>query len=366
MDTLKLERTKKSRGIIKRITFGIIIVSIGVLTILVSVFWKELSTLKSLKMVDEHPLYTMTYKGDYGFDDFLKVGAQSDRDVEKFVMNRLLRGVNIDFNITSAGCTSFTARNNQGEQIYGRNFDFDYAPAMLLRTKPKNGYASISMVNLAFAGYGEDFLPKQFSFSSFLTLATPYLPFDGMNEMGVTMSLLAVPYAEPPQDPEKITLNTTTAIRLVLDKAANVEQAMELLKEYNYYFSGDVDCHYLLSDRTGKTVLVEFMENEVKFIETNKNYQIGSNFIMYNDLNIGEGYDEFERYDKVDQKLSQTNGILDEIDAMRLLEGVQIPERTQWSLVYNQTNGKILVSMNMNYDKLYDFQFDILESRVIN
>ena len=66
-------------------------------------------------------------------------------------------------------------------------------------------------------------------FDCFLTLAAPFLPFDGMNEKGLAIALLAVPEAEAPYNPDKIMLNTTTAIRLVLDKAANVEEAIELL-----------------------------------------------------------------------------------------------------------------------------------------
>lgn len=361
MQTLKSKKTYRPKGRAKGVIKVIGIILVIILVLGVTLFWNELRTLASLKKVDEHPLYVMTYKGDYGFDDFLKVGAKSDRDIEGFVIKRLLKGVDIDLNISSAGCTSFAAQNNIGEGIFGRNFDFDYAPALLLKTKPKNGYESISMVNLAFAGYEENYLPKPRSLNSFLTLAAPYLPFDGMNECGVTMALLAVPYAEPPQDTDKITLNTTTAIRLVLDKAANVEEAMSLLKNYNYYFSGDVDCHFLIADKTGRTVLVEFMENDVKFIETDKNYQIASNFIMYKGLNVGEGYTEFERYDTVEEKLSQSKGIISEKDAMGLLEEVLDPERTQWSIVYNQVTGKILVSMNKKYEEIHSFVFEMLD-----
>lgn len=361
MNANKFKKVKESR-IKKRIIKGAGIVTLICLMLIVTLFWNELITLTSLRKIDSHPLYTMTYQGDYGFDDFLKVGAKSDSDIEHFVIKRLLKGIDINLNITSAGCTAFAAENINGERIYGRNFDFNYAPALLLKTKPKNGYASISMVNLAFAGYDETYLPKSLSLSSFLTLAAPYLPFDGMNECGVTMSLLAVPYAEPPQKPDRVTLNTTTAIRLVLDKASSVDEAMTLLKNYNYYFSGDVDCHFLIADRTGKTVLVEFMENDVKFIETDKNYQIASNFIMYDGLNVGEGSDEFERYDAVEKRLIQSKGALNEKDAMELLEDVHIPKRTQWSIVYNQVSGKILVCMNRNYEMIYDFFFEMMNS----
>ena len=58
-----------------------------------------------------------------------------------------------------------------------------------------------------------------------------------MNEKGVCIALLAVPEVWMIDDPDKITLNTTTAIRLVLDKAATIDEAVELLRKYNIYFS---------------------------------------------------------------------------------------------------------------------------------
>jgi hypothetical protein len=100
------------------------------------------------------------------------------------------------------------------------------------------------------------------------------------------------------------------------------------------------------------------MEDEVKFIEADKNYQIASNYIMYNDLNIGEGYCEFERYNIVGMKLAQTQGVINQKDAMELLEDVSIAGHTQWLVVYNQATGSGLVCMDMKYDRIYDFWFE--------
>lgn len=326
--------------------------------VIIALFFSELKTLNSLKKIDDYPFYSMVYSGDYGFDEFLKVGASSDKDIEKFVIQRLLKGLDIDLNISSAGCTAFTAQNDKGEQIFGRNFDFPYSPPLLLYTEPDNGYASVSMVNLSYAGYDVDNLPEPYKINSFLTLAAPYLPFDGMNECGVTIALLAVPYAEPPQDEDKITLNTTTAIRLVLDKAGNVDEAIKLLKQYNYYFSGGIDCHYLIADPSGKSVIVEFLDEEVKVVEPEKDYQIASNFIAYNGLNIGEGYNEFERYETIEKQLIKSNGIITDQDAMSLLEEVKIPNRTQWSVVYNMVSKNFVVSIDENYEVKYEFEFE--------
>ncbi|MDR0916642.1 MAG: choloylglycine hydrolase, partial [Oscillospiraceae bacterium] len=165
-------KTLKRIGIIFLSIVVVIAVTITVL------FWNELRSLSSLKKTDDYGMFQMTYYGDYGFDDFLTIGATSDSDIEAFVTKRLLKGLPIDLGVTGAGCTVFVTQNEKGETLFGRNFDFSYAPSLQLFTAPANGYASVSTVNLTFAGYSEDNLPNGLSFGSFLTLAAPFLPFD--------------------------------------------------------------------------------------------------------------------------------------------------------------------------------------------
>lgn len=342
VDSKPRGNTKKFR---RHFFIGIAVVLLVIVIGAIALFWNELRTLFSLEKIDDYGAYQMTYYGDYGFDEFLEVGASSDKDLEKFVTKRLLKGMPIDLGVTGDGCTAFVTRNEKGEVIYGRNFDFLYAPSLQLYTEPKKGYKSVSTVNLSFAGYSEDFLPDGSLFDKFLTLAAPFLPFDGMNEKGVAIALLAVPEAEPPYDSNKMTLNTTTAIRLVLDNAATVEEAVELLRNYNIYFSGDIECHYLIADASGHSVIVEFYDSELQVVEAENDYQIASNFIAYNGLNIGEGFTEFERYDAVEKELLDNNGILNEDDVISLLAKVGVQDREvdklQWSVVYNLTTGDV-------------------------
>lgn len=325
----------------KRILLGILVVITAFVGILCFMFRHELKTLSTLKEKGVG-VYTMTYDGDYGFDAFLEIGASSDADIEAFVTKRLLKGLPIEFNVSDAGCTAFVSRSEEGDIIYARNFDYLYAPFLQVYTNPDNGYASVSTVNLSFAGYGEDNLPPSgISFQNFLTLAAPFLPFDGMNEKGVCIAPLAVPEAQTIDDPDKITLNTTTAIRLVLDKAASVDEAVELLRKYNIYFSADAPCHFLIADATGKSVIVEYYDNGLQVVESDMDYQIASNFIAYHGLNIGEGYTEFDRYDTVEKVLQNNNTVTME-DCEKLLNTVGIydgeTDKLQWSVVYNLTD----------------------------
>lgn len=322
-------------------------------------FRNELRSLFSLKKVDDYGMYQMTYYGDYGFDEFLEVGADCDADIEAFVTKKLLKGLPIDLGVTGDGCTAFTVKNEEGDILFGRNFDFLYAPSLQVFTAPDQGYASVSTVNLTFAGYSEDHLPDGSLLDRFLTLAAPFLPFDGMNEKGLAIALLAVPEAQAPYDPDRITLNTTTAIRLVLDKAATVDEAVELLRQYNIYFSGDINCHFLIADASGRSVIVEYWDHGLQVVEADEEYQIASNFIAYQGLNIGEGYTEFERYDRVQNAIEASGGILSETQAVQLLTDVGVwdgnVDKLQWSVLYNLTTGSGTIFANRKADHALDF-----------
>ena len=355
--------TQKKKKTVRHIIIGIGLLWLIIIIAALVLFRNELRSLMSLEKVDKYGMYQMTYYGDYGFDEFLEVGARNDADIEAFVTKRLLKGLPINLGVTGDGCTAFVVKNESGDILFGRNFDFLYAPSLQLYTAPNNGYASVSTVNLAFAGYSGDNLPDGSFFNTFLTLAAPFLPFDGMNEKGLAIALLAVPKAEVPYNPDKITLNTTTAIRLVLDKAATVEEAIELLKQYNIYFSGGIECHYLIADASGHSVIVEYVNQELCVVESETEYQIASNFIAYNGLNIGEGFTEFERYDRVQNAIEENNGILEVSGAIQLLADVGVfdgdIDKLQWSVLYNLTTGKGGIFAIRKTNNIIEFNLDM-------
>ena len=89
-------------------------------------------TLASLRRLDDHPLYLMTYEGDY--DEL--AGVAETPTPEPF------------------GCSLFVATGDPTRALFGRNFDWDDHPALLLRTSPPDGYASMSIVDISYLGVG--------------------------------------------------------------------------------------------------------------------------------------------------------------------------------------------------------------------
>lgn len=342
---------------------GFIILSLLLLAVVIFclVFRNELRSLASIRKLDEHPLLSMTYYGDYGFDKFLKTGAANDREVERFITKNMTRGLPVDFGMTGGGCTVFVVKNELGETLFCRNYDFPYTPAMQVFTSPDNGFRSVSTSELDFIGYdNKDSAPSGVNPNSIFALATPYMPWDGMNDKGLAIALLAVSESYGPSGGDRITLGTTTIIRLVLDKASTVDEAVELMRQYNIYFSGGVFCHFLIADSSGKSVLAEYWDGELQTVTAEEDYQVASNFIAYNGLNIGEGYNEFERYDAAKSAIEENGGYLTQQQAIDLLTEVGIyvngVNRLQWTVVYNLNNLDGVIFARRNTENIIHFR----------
>ena len=69
--------------------------------------------------------------------------------------------------------------------------------------------------------------------------------------------------AETHQQTDKPDLTTTTAIRLLLDRAATVDEAISLLRQYDMNSSIGLAHPLSLSDASGKRVVVEYVDDEM-------------------------------------------------------------------------------------------------------
>ena len=201
-------------------------------------FFGEIRTLVSFKQLNEHPFYEMTYHADYNLDEFLVNGAATDDDLVSFVTKQVLKGISFDVNPDGA-CSTFVATNLEDENLFGRNFDYVHSIGLIVRTQPKNGYKSISLVNLNHLGLSLENMPTKNLINRIVTLAAPYAPLDGMNEKGLAVGVLLIDTTPTNQNTKKVDITTTTAIRLMLDKAKNVDEALELLSSYDMHSSAN-------------------------------------------------------------------------------------------------------------------------------
>lgn len=220
-------------------------------------------------------LYVMEYRGDYGFDEFLaRGGAADDSAVADYLTGFLSRGyykkADNEIKPGDFGCSTVCVKDKDGAVYFGRNFDWGKGRAMIVHTIPDDGYESLSTCDLDFLGFGDDYQPDGSMQERIQTLAAIYVPLDGMNEKGLIVAdLMAGDKEETHQKTDKPDLTTTTAIRLLLDRAANVDEAIELLKQYDMNSSIGAAHHFSIADKSGKSVVVEYVNGEMLVTETN-------------------------------------------------------------------------------------------------
>ncbi len=349
-------------GFVKKALICILAVLIILAAALAFVFRNEIRTANSIQKIDNN-FYTMKYSGDYGFDDFLKVGAADDAKLVEFVSRQLLKGISIKVKTPNLSCSTFNAATPEGDYIFGRNFDYK-SVGMLVYTKPANGYRSISMVNLAFTGDDQIGGVPDTLWNKFLALSAPYLPLDGINEKGLAVGILQILDKPTTQNTGKVPVTSTTAIRMLLDKAATVDEAVAMLKKYDMRSSANSCYHYQIADAAGNSVIVEYIDNEMHVVKPDGKYLAATNFFLTpgKKFNFGDGQD---RYQILINTLKEKNGVMTTQDGLSLLDKAKMHNfkdpktgllcNTSWSALYNNSKKSVDLAIEQKYGKIYHY-----------
>ena len=310
---------------------------------------EEIATLSSLEKVDDHPLYTMHYDGAY-VQNFTPAVFKGSVLVESMTPNP-----------RTWSCSLFAALGDAENMLYGRNFDWEYSPALLLFTDPPNGYASISLVDIAYLGYSKEDAGELLDLplnERQALLYAPFLPFDGMNEHGLVIGMAAVPPGHMLPDPNKATIDSLGVIREMLDRAKNTDEAVDILGSYNIDMSYGPPLHYLIADRTGRSALVEFYQGEMIVMPNDVPWDQATNFLRAEYDGTTEGV--CLRYDILSQWLRNRQGRLDVHEAIDLLKVVS-GTGTQWSVIYGMHTGEVDVVMGQRFDTIHIFRLSSSE-----
>ena len=330
----------------------------------------QLETIKTLKKIDDN-IYALDYKYDYDLDTLLETGVSNTAELLAYAEKTVLFGSKkLHLGDGEMGCAAFNARNENGEHILGRNFDYKAAPVLACWTHPENGYSSVSFVDCNFMLYGpkRNPLAKQ---NRLQTLIAPYCPVDGMNEKGLTVIVLQIKGECTRQETGKKKITPTVMIRTVLDKCATVDEAIEYYKKYDMHDALGVSYHYLIGDANGNSVIIEYINNELRIINpVNRegwscDSQYLTNFFVSEDGNNTHG-DGWDRYRKIGLTLEHGNGTLTEAEAMNLLSSINLHYRhklgweviTLWSAVYNCDKATVKLCAGMDYSKAYSLSVE--------
>lgn len=409
---------KNKMALWKKIVIGISSAIVGLILILLitvyAIWHNEISSVCSIKMiVDKNeenksaPVYKMEVSGGYYFDDFIENGgASTDDELINFIVDNITKGI-VDVNLTAPeiGCASFTAQTEDGSRLFGRSYDFSTTTGMIVHTNPKDGrYESYSSVDLQFLGitdgrYLDSLMDK------IICLAAPYVPLDGINEKGVSCGIYMSYQGSDRgtatnQNTSRPDLTSTTMLRMILDYAATVEEAIELVKQYDLHDSANTSFHYMIADSTGKSAILEWVDGtqktdndgttrELKVYyndqdqalgtnEANDEFQYVTNFIVtpgyYQEGDYQAGLD---RYNAIQSTINSTGsnntGVLtieQALDVLKLVGRRNWDSKngnsdsntiTVWSVLYDLTNKKMIWVSNEEFNNpksIFEFSFN--------
>ena len=389
--------------LLRRIACALAALVIALAVAVFALWHNELTTLASFQKLSDRDeahrdgaVYQINFSGDYSFDEFLSQGgASNDAELISFVTRSITKGIiPMHIKTSSIACSAFTADTQSGDRVFGRNYDFSATNTAIVYTNPGEGrHASYSTIDLSFLGLDADKDVETIS-QKILTLAAPYVPLDGINDAGVACGIFMSYQGEGKGTPtdtqtDRPDITSTTLLRLILDYADSVEDAVALAQQYDLHDSASSCFHYMVADSTGRSAILEWVGtdadhdadgaqrqlnvlwNDTDVLSDSADWQVVTNFIKtpgYYDGTSAE-MKGLDRYEHLAAALRETDGIVaDKNAAMDLLASVgrrtwdndDSNSNTVHSVVYDLTDKSVLWVGNEHYgEEAYTFEFQL-------
>ena len=358
-------------------------IAAAVLLLAFAVILKAKLSYENLERVDENgAFYSIDYVGNY----------------ESPLVSKAL-------NLFSGGCSAFITTNENGEVITCRNYDFPHEDAegnpsglnVLVKCSPKGKYKSIGVADIGlFSVVGLPYYAgvlDEGGSSKIPLMYAPYLCMDGMNEMGVSVSILALDIKDGEtamhQTAEgKNNLMVNAVLRQILDNCASLDEAVELVENANVMCTFGCDYHLFVTDADGNSAVFEWRYNNFTVTYTNAvtNFYVGyddgcdcyygerlkesfttaENVTKEYHYGYGHGYGRFaelaETLEEHSCEETDTGTLMTDGEAMALLQTVSqaydpeaMTSLTQYSVIYNNSNKTVKVCVMRDYEDVYEF-----------
>lgn len=324
-------------------------VLLGIIILIISISGK-IKAVSSITKIDDG-LYKMTCKYDCKIDKLINADIDTVDEYINWIIKKNMYGIPLKIDPDNFACAAFTATSPDGQQYFGRNYDYLETDTLVVYNEPKDGYASYGIADLAFYGINtENGIDADSSLAKLYMLSAPYICMDGLNEKGLGIGILQLNTPEIHQDNGKKDFMPIMAIRVILDTCASVDEAIEYLESYDYHsFLGD-SFHLYITDKTGRSVVVEWDDDEIFIVEDSG----CTNDVLCEENDYYESDWKCNRYDIIKARLAEKNNVLNADEAMQLTDDAK-QENTEWSCVYKLDDFTFDICLDGNYDKKYTF-----------
>ena len=212
-------------------------------------------------------------------------------------------------------CSIFDFKNKKNEVLIARNFDWS-----------KNDI-QINFFPSSTKNYGV----------VLLSLENPNMPYEGINDRGLSVVISAVPNAQTPLNLFKPIRKSLEMVKIILQKTDNISQA---IKEFNKksvvfgHFLGYPLIHFKITQKDGKSAIVEFVNNQMVVIEGEKAKIMTNHYISTPSIQ-SDNKTSFKRFNII--RKNRVNSVQ---EAFELLQKVK-QDNTIYSVVYNLTKQQI-------------------------
>ena len=356
---------------VKRVAIVCGLVVIVLAAAFLGIYHSRLQTMSTIEEVqtfdDGYSIYRMDVKYGYDLDGIIARGITDDQSMIDAIVKEAIPIFPVHVDVPSFGCTAFTMKDTGAGTMMGRNYDFKLdTSAMLVYCSPEGGYRSVAFAALDNISTNH---PSSFK-EKMACLTAPFICLDGMNEKGVSIAVLTLDSEPTDQDSGKDKIFTSLAIRLVLDRAASTEEAVELLAGYDMFAANGRDYHFYITDSTGDGRVVEYdCDSPTREMTVTKTDAVTNFFVMYADKVLPDqknghyGHGK-ERYNTVMGILESETEYTEDTAWKALVGTAQDPNpddptsNTQWSIVYNNSDLTAHIVIRQHWDQKISYSLD--------
>ena len=253
--------------------------------------------------------------------------------------------------IDANACTTFCLSKN-GEVLFGKNYDWNIDYGMVFVNKR-------TVKKTALGDSGDEKNPASWTSKYGSVTFNQYgreNPSGGINEKGLVIELMWLDDGKYPAPDSRPALGTLEWIQYQLDNSASVEDVIH--NSSSVRISSEIPLHYLVSDKTGNVVSIEFLDGKLVY-HTGKTMPVKTltNDTYSSSLANAQKYKDLGGSQELPQSLSSLDRFARaawmtknfesaKIDspvkyAFTILANVAQGDYTQWSIVYDQKNMRV-------------------------
>ena len=252
-------------------------------------------------------------------------------------------------------CSIFSTKV-ENSVVMGRNWDNQNVGSIIVSFyRPPKGYASISFSRAIEMGFPLNVGLEEIVSSPFgnKLLLAPFFAMDGLNEHGLAIAVTGINQNTVKPKEGKEFVFVPFLVRKILDQAKTVDEAVNLAEKYIPFDldKSSVNTHFYIVESSGRSVILEYLDNQWKKIYSDKSWQVMTNRVIF-DVPDAKLREKCWRYKSISETLEKSGGNVDWKAALKILQDVT-QKGTTWSIVYSPTSKDFYFSVYQKWDVIY-------------